>query len=494
MKRISHIITANEVLRWSPGDIITITAGTGAGKSYFIKNILYDLCKQNNKKILMLIHRINCVDQFRKEIEKDKKTDTIDIKTYQSLENSAFFDFSEYEYIVNDEFHYFLGDAAFNIKTDISLDMILAQNDKKIIFMSATGDYMKRYINYIRKINTIDYELPIEFKFIKSLTFFNKNETLEKFIEEAIEKKDKGIFFIQSVEKAYNLYKKYENVCLFNCSKNNNKGFYKYVDQKKIADMLQNEMFEEQILITTTCLDAGVNINDKNVKHVVLDVQDIGVLIQCLGRRRIQNDDDKINVYIKTITNQQLGGMETQLKNKIKKADYLRKHTVKEYLLEYPRAKSNDYSNIVYDDIVKEDDKGTKKINELMYFKCKFDLNDIAEMKVYGEYGYCKYLQNLFKYEKDYRTIEEDYKSNDLENYLASIKGQVMLQLKDREELIKKIDVKSNGKLLRKIYNLNGALEEMEIPYRIIEFPTSKIINGKKKNYKSAWRVEQLVS
>ncbi len=492
MRRISEIVTINKIKTWKNTDIITISAGTGAGKSYFIKNILYAFAKQNNKKILMLIHRVNCVEQFRKEIIRDNKTDVIDIKTYQSLENKRFFDFSEYEYIVCDEFHYFLSDAAFNITTDISLDIILSQNKTTRILMSATGDYMKRYINNIKNIDTKDYELPNEYSFIKQLTFYNKDETLEKFIEEAISKNDKGIFFIQSVEKAFILFNKYKEHCLFNCSKSNDKGYYQYVDQEKINKMLINEKFDENILITTTCMDAGVNINDIDVKHIVLDVKDIGVLIQCLGRRRMQNEEDKIHIYIKNLNNKQLGGIETQLKQKVKKADFLREHTVKEYIQEYPR--SNDYSNIVYDEIVDEDNKGTKKINELMYYKCKFDLGDIAAMKAYGDYGYCKYLINLFKYDRQYRLINEDYKRDNLAEYLETIVGEVMLTLKDRKELIDKIDVKSNGKQLKKINNLNGTLEELQLPYRIVEFKTSRLVNEKKKKYKSAWKVDKLVS
>ena len=58
-KRVSELITMDVIRIWSPGDVITIKAGTGAGKSYFIKNILYAFAKKNHKKILMLIHRTN---------------------------------------------------------------------------------------------------------------------------------------------------------------------------------------------------------------------------------------------------------------------------------------------------------------------------------------------------------------------------------------------------------------------------------------------------
>lgn len=362
--------------------------------------------------------------------------------------------------------------------------------------MSATGEYMKKYISGYKKMETIDYELPIKFDSVKQLTFFNKDETLENFMDEAIANGDKGIFFIQSAKKAYELYNKYKDYALFNCSKNN-EDYYKYVDEEKINNLLRDEKFNEQILITTTCMDAGVNILDRDVKHIVCDVKDIGTLIQCMGRKRLQHKDDGIYLYIKTITNQQLGGMETQRNKKMEMAQFLRKHTVQEYIEKYQR--ELDYSYIVYDDIVSgEKDKGTKKVNELMYFKCLTDVNQISVMKSYGDFGYCKYLARRFGFYDDlngfdYRLIEEEHEKDKLENYLESIVGKVMLTAKDRTELIGKLSVKQNGKLLKSLDSLNSALREQNFNYTIKQFETSKMENGKKKKYKSAWKVMKLV-
>lgn len=490
-KRVSELITTDQIRNWNDGDIVTITAGTGAGKSYWVKNMLYLVARERDTKILFLIHRTNCIEQFKAEIERDFKENTITVKSYQSIEsamlNKQIFDLSEYKYIVCDEFHYFMSDASFNVTTDISLNRILSRTDSVRIFMSATGNYVKAYIQSKKKIETIDYELPITYEHIKHLTFFNKDDTLKEFIEDCIKSKDKAIFFIQSTEKAYNLYLKYKDNCLFNCSKHNAK-YSKYIDEEKIGNMLINEKFEEQILLTTTCLDAGVNIIDTDLKHIVCDVKDIGVLIQCLGRKRIQNKDDGINVYIKNINNNQLGGVETQLRTRIKKADFLRKHTVKEFIEEFPR--DFDRSKIVYDDTVEEDNKGTKKINELMYYKSKCDLLEIEIMKSQSKFGYIEYMANKFDKKGDYRLLKED-RTNELQIYLESIIGIIMLQVNDRKELIKQIDVRYKGKLLKKIDTLNDAIESKDLPYKIIEFPTSKSVNGKQKKYKSAWRVEK---
>jgi len=480
--RVSNIITIEEIKLWNLGDCITIKAGTGVGKSWLIKNTLYDIAKSENKKILMLIHRSNCTEQFLDEISRDGKSDIIDIKTYQKLEHKElkeyFNDLSEYHYIVCDEFHYFMSDASFSKTTDISLDLILSQTFATKIFMSATGDQMKRYINKNKNTETIDYELPIDFDFIKSLSFFYNDETFEIFIDEIIEKNEKTIFFIQSAKKAYDLFNKYKDYCLFNCSKHN-KDYYKYVDKDKIKTMLTKEKFEELILITTTCMDAGVNLVDMGIKHIICEVEDTGTLIQCIGRKRIQNDNDKIHLYIKVISNNALGGKETQLKKKIHMAEFLKTHTVKEFILEFPR--QYDFTNIVYDEIVNEQNKGTKKINELMFFKCEEDLHEIKIIKSFGKYGYCEYIKTIFGV-KLYMIIEEQNVINELEGYLDGIVGK-RLYKDEQKELIEKIDLKVNRRLQKSYDKLNNGLKMIDLGYMILP---------KKSNNKRYWIVEKI--
>ena len=84
-KRITDVIKKEDVKKWKQGNNVLLSAPMGTGKSYFCKNTLYELAKEVNGKILMLIHRVNCVEQFKYEIEADGKNDVIDIVTYQSL-------------------------------------------------------------------------------------------------------------------------------------------------------------------------------------------------------------------------------------------------------------------------------------------------------------------------------------------------------------------------------------------------------------------------
>jgi hypothetical protein len=135
-----------------------------------------------------------------------------------------------------------------------------------------------------------------------------------------------------------------------------------------------------------------------------------------------------------------------------------------------------------------------------MYFKKKEDITDYSIMlKKFDKFGYCKYLAKMFGFYDEstgrfrYRMINEDY---ELDTYLEKmVKDEVvLLQLKNRSELIKKINAKQDGKLLKKADTLNKVLEERGIDYRIKEFSTTRYNydeagNKKKKVYKSAWKV-----
>lgn len=493
--RVTDKITEKDIETWVPEQPVIITAGTGVGKSYFVKNGLYKYAKAESRKILMLIHRKLCVEQFEMEIEEDGKNDVIEIMTYQKLETNEMYEndlkLSQYKYIVCDEFHYFISDARFSNTTDISFKKIINTQNSIKIFMSATGENVEEYIQKIVKVKPINYRIPFDWSFIATLKFYYNDTSLAEFAKEIIEKGQKGIFFIQKAAKAYALYKEFQQYAIFNCSRQN-KTYYKYVNKDRINKMLKEQMFESNILITTSCMDAGVNIIDPAVRRIIIDIKDVGSLIQCMGRKRIQSSEDTIDVYIKVIDNQQLGGLETNAKKQLEMADYLKDHTTEEWLRKYPR--QIDKTQTVYDEIINDGnvETCTKKVNDLMYHKKKLDIEEIHNMKVYGKFGYCKYLARKFnKYDPrrefyDYVTISGNY---GLENYLATHVGQVLLQRKDRKELIKIMDVRREGHLKNSREILNAALKEDNLPYRIEKFETSKIINGKKKNFKSAWRI-----
>ncbi|KAA0957720.1 DNA helicase [Planococcus sp. ANT_H30] len=476
--RVSEVVTIEEIESWNIGDVVTIEAGTGSGKSYFIKNNLYAIAKRDKKRILMLIHRTNCVNQFQMEIEKDNKTDVIDIMTYQSIEykmkNKQEFNFDQYDIICADEMHYFFSDASYNKYTDLSLEAILKQTNKIRIFMSATSGNMQKYINKHKKVKTIDYKLPIDFSFIQSLEFYANDETLDRYAKEAIELNRKTIFFIQSAKKAYEFYEKYKDFALFNCSKNNADGYYQHVNAEKINNMLKNERFEESILITTTVMDAGVNIIDDELSHIVADVSDTGTLIQCIGRKRLKNKEDKITLRIKVISGQSLGGRESQTRKKVEMAAYFTQNGQDKYIEKYYR--ELDQSHIIYDELT--DSGYEKRRNDLMFFKAIIDVNEIEAIKGNREQAYCKYIASIFHIKK-YSILEDIQAKDELKTYLERVIGRKLFK-NEQKELVEKICLKdSRGRLQKGISLLNEYFKLNKMNYLIVSKRTNELKDGK---------------
>lgn len=497
---ISDIITQKEMNSWNKGDVITIKAGTGKGKSHFIKYELYEKAKREDKRILMLIHRRNCVDQFHMEIEREGKHDTgvIDIRTYQSIEAvekaGLRFNLDSYDYIVCDEFHYFMSDASFNFYTDMSLKRVIKSHTVKIL-MSATGDHVNNFLKEYLYIEPKSYQADIDYRFINEVNVFYDNETIDDIAKDAIKDNRKVVFFIQSATKAYEYYEKYRDVSIFNCGKSHK--LYENVNPQQINDLLMNEGYDKTddttagklLLFTTTVMDAGVNLIMDNLNDIVVDVEDTGTLIQCIGRKRLTNKDDYINLYIRAINNQRLGGLETQAKKRLELADYFIKHGERALVQDNYR-RLNDA--MIYDEPshLTEYAESTKKLNLLMYFKVKFDLQEINKIKKKGaKHAHARYLVEDVLKIGSFTVIDEQKKNNELEEYLDSIVGEVMLRAGDRKELIEKLNVRRDGKLLKSLDSLNAAMEEMNINYYIHQFETTRRVNGNKKKYKSAWKV-----
>lgn len=498
-KRVSDVISHKDIESWHNGDAVTISAGTGAGKSYFIKNILYAKAKSEHKKILMLVHRAKCSNQFEIEIEADDKSDIIDIKTYQSIEYSLIngyeISLDSYAYIVSDEFHYFIEDSGFNCYTDISFNAIIKCKYAVKIFMSATGETMLTMINkYVSKKNMHTYSISPEYSHLSSLAFFYQNNTIQALAYKLKAQGKKAIFFIQSAADAHNLYKEFMDCSIFLCGKSskNGKKYYKDVDEDKITQMLTNQKFEELFLITTSCFDAGANIIDTDLHTVVIDMKNVSSLIQCLGRKRSQGVYDKLDVYIKAISNHQIGGMRSKRIDGLKQADYLLQHNTREYVEKYSRSKGFDkfHTSLIYDEPMSKRNINTctKLVNDMIYEKYKLDISQYDEML---KIGYVNYIANILHFGYGYKRSYFMYDEGDLNSYLdlLAINGTVMLTAEDKKSFIEKMNVKHDGHLLKSRNSLNAALLEKKYNYKIDEFETSRMIDGNKKKFKSAWRI-----
>lgn len=494
-KTISDVISIEDIKSWTPKTAVFISASTGKGKSHFIKNKLHDYAKSRGERILLILHRKNCYRQFEEELINEEKIDVITTITYQTIEQRVMsndgFDFSHFTYIVCDEYHYFLEDSDFNPNTDTSFRSIL--NAGKItLWLSATGQDMKRYITAECHVPYVEYELIEEDTHIRNLYFFrDMDSTPIRLAQKVIGSGEKAIFFIQSAEKARHLKQEVGRNAIFNCSQYN-KTWYRSVDVQVIEQILQNESFDAPIMITTACFDAGINIRDKQVKTILVDITNIASAIQCIGRRRIDysDPDDRIDVYIHIPSGRSINGIISSKSNNLEMANYLLDFGPRSFIQKYHR---KSYPSLIYYNSHYTSGDDFMCVNQIKYYKDSVDIKNLREI-INVEHGYQNRIAELLRC-VDTETGEYRYSEINsdaiLTALLESFVDKTMLTPKEREPLIRALNVCWEDETLRRTAALNEALERRNFPYQIIQYRTSRMENGKKVNYNHAWRVER---
>jgi hypothetical protein len=117
---------------------------------------------------------------------------------------------------------------------------------------------------------------------------------------------------------------------------------------------------------------------------------------------------------------------------------------------------------------------------------CHKNMHDMGSILKYS--GNFENYYNKLRLQKEAKEREDNIK---LEKYLSENVGMIMLERKDREELIKMINARdiNNNRLLKNIETLNAKLVDINSPYIIKKFETSRMIDGEKKKYKNVWKL-----
>ena len=474
IKYVSDLIKLKDIEQWFQGCIIAINAPTGSGKSHFIKTVLKDYCKIHNKTILLLTNRDILKDQFIHELIEDDKDEIITVINYQSIETKIIYDIplEEYDYIVCDEYHYLFNDT-FNFCTDISLDYILGQTFNTKILLSATSTVPIKYLEEVKQLEIIKYEIETDYDYIDKLYFYEDDNVILKLLDELPEN-EKAVYFTKA-KTSYDFSKQIENSA-FICSKHNST-HRKYINEEQKQNIIENEIFDSKILFTTIALDNGINIKDLQLKHIIIDTFDLDTIQQCLGRKRITNKDEKVIVYIKNWSNKKLNGKKTSINNTIRYAEHLKNGLSSEDLVKEYKHK-NTYGNLIYDVI--DGEKITKHVNETMYFKFKYD---IEQIELYMESEYMDFVAERFD-QDEYFDLEQEVDAMTLEDKLDKLVGIKMFKDEQEKFIGFMRDELFNGITDRygsvKINTINGYFEDNNIPY---EIESKKERSKKEGNY-----------
>ena len=326
---VSELIS-DDYTKWS-NRIILLACGTGRGKTTFALGIYCKYLLSVGKKVLYICNRTKLKEQIRADKER-YGIDGVEITSYQKFaEDLRSGSEPQYDVYICDEAHYFLADAGFNLYTDIPYEYIMNQTAATRVFMTAT---YKNIFGRIRKDlertgeEPLEYHLPTDYSYVENIYWFKKKDDLFGIVDRILNTtNDTVIYFCNSIKKMREFYNHYSpnrgkgysedkkflkdsklQYMSFMCSGNSSEdeketsGFVaNYCSSDHIKRNSHNDGYyiDNRILITTKVIDNGVDFKDRKVKHIICDVFDIESAIQCLGRKRVIDEKDTCNFYLR---------------------------------------------------------------------------------------------------------------------------------------------------------------------------------------------------
>ena len=536
LKWVSDTI-GEEYKQWSKGDIVTIQAQTGTGKTYFVKNVLVPYLDKY-EHMLIVSNRVNLKRQIKidllrlcgkeipkdlKELDKITKVGNVTLLSYHQIaimrqaqeEKGKKINLDIYKYIICDECHWFKSDASFCDKTELAWKELIRTSHREsiVVYISATMEEIRPMIDSaIEKFNEKsfgssiklwNYTTGIDYSYLNPY-YFDKIENLGVHIKNADIKDGKWLVFVTSKSMANNLKDIITNKKVSIITADTKE------DNEDLKSIINNSKFNSDVLICTKVLDNGVNIQDEEVKNIVINSWDKTTFIQEIGRIRINIDKPyEIDLYIpmkskKAFTSRQMGiSREIDILN-------LYENNKEEFMFQYRDNKNKLPNHLFY----VKDNKGYV-INKLGYANT-YSFNSFLQNIInkwddkknkYKPYTFIKEQLSWIGLEDTfnglYSKIIDEYDNeevNKLEEQLTLIfdNKMIFLTAKDRQPLIETIGLidKNHSKLkegnfvyVKNINSLNGYLEEVGSDYRIKQFETSRIIDGNKKKYKQAWKL-----
>mgnify|MGYP002625204283 CR=1 FL=1 len=407
-KYLTHFINDEEIANWTSDTPVFISAQTGKGKNYFIQHSLIRKVHNDNKryerndKILLLSNRVALNRQSKLALaellidlgyDKPSKTitcytdegidklfidlDIITVCSYHQLYNRTDIRTQNFKYIICDECHFLTSDSTFYPYTN-EIIKIIAHNFKNSIriYMSATLEESFEPIMLKENDNVLNgciyYYFQRNYDYIKTINAYDDLKQLTNLINQFPD--DKWLIFVSSKSKGNSLLKELtdSNISSAFLTKDSKKANTESNEYKTYQNIVKNESFDENVLIATSVLDNGINIKDKAVKHVVIDILDRSQFIQMLGRIRI-NDDSTINLYIRNYSETEIetflakdlkslvARLQLEIIPKDKRHDFLNSLIQQDYSSEYQLQKNKMFYL---------EEKGKKEKTKVKYNLC----------------------------------------------------------------------------------------------------------------------------
>jgi len=153
--------------------------------------------------------------------------------------------------------------------------------------------------------NALTYSIPPDYSYVEPVYYHNIQN-----IKDAVRYSDpteKWIIFVSDDTVADDFTGTFTNLnisCVYVNAKNKRKRAS--VNNQEYTSIVKDEKFSSRVLITTSALDNGININDNAVQNVVILNLNSTTFLQMLGRKRIYSQTPRIRLYLRYIPWNQL--------------------------------------------------------------------------------------------------------------------------------------------------------------------------------------------
>lgn len=484
---------------WEVGQKILLSAPMGSGKSYFIYNYL--IKENSNKKVLILSNRSLLRQQYETYIGNSNNTN-VELYTYQKLENTLKQNgtIEHFDYIICDESHYFITDS-WNSTTDLSFRYVNDCKDSIVLFMSATGNEVFDLFK-LADIETTNYFIQADYSRFE-MNYYDTDglDMVQHLIaNEPVDENNKILYFSSNKKTALELYELYKHMSSITVSATDK-------EIKNTEDAFVDNKCNYTLTIATSCIDNGIDIFDESLKYIVCDLFDLTQVIQCLGRKRMTQNEvaskARVKVYVKNWCgkkiqcklneyNSRLDRIDNTLakveENKLQRLSNLPQGLFFDFNDNKVKKNPLYYNYLIYKR--NDSERFLQYTNVLIDYHStlKTDFIDGEEMLYedidYIEHGYCSTyiyeLQSLLGIE-EYRLL--DIKALSLEDSirlaLSNMVGTEYVGKDGRLEIATAVGLKNKARtLITGINSINEYLQENDILYMITE--KRKKRNGKK--------------
>lgn len=493
---VSDLI-GNDFYSWNKAKVL-LGCGTGRGKTVFSLKYFSKYQLEHGRKVLYLCNRTSLKEQIKGDIIKYGVVG-VECISYQKLAKDIIKgeEIPDYDAYICDECHYFLSDSEFNLYTDIVYEYLLNRNNATVLYMTATyKNIFTRITKDLKEkfnIEPISYFLPTDYSYVDKIYWFKGQKGSVKGIVDMILKdhpEDKIIYFCNSVTKMGKFYMEYSpdkgrgqddkfieesplkymrfKISKFSGCSGKNSFIKKHCTEDAIYydKDTKGYTFDGRVLVTTKVLDNGIDFKDRKIKHIICDVFDIESAIQCLGRKRVIDENDTCIFYIRDYQHNEVNLFLDNIKNNLKSPQLFLDDREK-WTTEYGKDRSYKDYTIYFDfDITEE-----WTINAIRYERLLSDEKLVSAMKN-KETSYRMELLNYLgetvaDKNIDMEEVEAEKQMDSIEIYLKNHVG-IRLCKEQQKELVDLCNIRDRfNRLQCSIGIVQQYLKNMEYPYKI---------------------------